>query len=318
MTMDAMTTRRRLLMRSGAVALVGALRAPLAASDPLRTALVLAVAAGANVGGMGTPIGTPPNAIAIASLQRAGLPAPSFVEWVLLASPVAAVALAGAWRFLLHQYPPAAERVELPPAPGPLTAEGAVAAALVVATALLWLTAGLHPLSPGAVGWVPLIVAFGARLLPADALRQLPWDVLGVVGGGLTLGVVVDVSGLDAWFVARLPLGGLGQLGLVVAFVVVAAALSCVMSNTAAANLILPLALAVPGAGPVLGLAVALACSGAMALPISTPPNTLAFGAAGIDGRSFARAGVALTGIAVGSVLVVGLPLWGAWAWLRG
>lgn len=298
------------------LALMHPLLANVPAGDPLRRGLVFAVAAGANLGGMGTPIGSPPNAVAIATLERVGA-APGFAMWMLLSAPVLTLALHLTWRLLVAWHPAGIAEVELPHHAHEWTPGARGAAGLAGATVLLWLTGGLHPLSPGTVGLLPLILAFGSGLLPQEALRRLPWDVLGVVGGGLCLGVVVERSGLDRWILDGLPVGGLPTPLLLVAFAALATGLSTVMSNTAAANLILPVAVAIPGApGLPLALVVAFACSSAMALPVSTPPNTLAFGTGEIDARTFQRTGVALTAIALGSTVLVGIPWWWLVGWL--
>lgn len=297
------------------LALLGALLPRIPEGDPLRAALVLAIAAGANLGGLGTPIGTPPNAVALASLSAEI--APTFTGWLLRAAPVLLVSLYGAWRLLLAWFPTTVTEVVIPIDPEPLDNEARWTGAIVLCTAGLWLTVGLHPLSLGTVGMLPVILAFGSGLLPQSGLRTLPWDVLMLVGGGLCLGAVVSTSALDDWMLALLPLAGLGAVLTLTLLVVVAASLSTVMSNTAAANLIVPIALGIPGLPPVLtAMAVAFACSAAMVLPVSTPPNAMAFGTGEVSMAVFTRAGLALTGIGIGSVLVVGLPWWALLNWL--
>ena len=298
--------------------LLGAVLPTIPKADPLRRALVLAVAAGANLGGMATPIGSPPNAVAMASLERTSTAPPSFAGWMLLAAPVVSLSLYAAWRLLVRWHPPIQAEVVLPAPDAELSLPSQAAAALIALTALLWLTGGLHPLSPGMVGFVAVVLAYGSGLLPAEGFRRLPWDVLGVVGGGLCLGVVVNVSGLDAQLVAALPLGGLGTVSVLILMAMLATALSTVMSNTAAANLLLPLVLALPGVnGLPLALSVAMACSVAMALPVSTPPNTLVFGTDEVDSSTFTQTGLGLTGIGLLTVLGVGLPWWSLVGWLK-
>ncbi len=299
------------------LALLGAILPAIPERDPLRIGLVLAVAAGANLGGVATPIGTPPNAIALASLPADV--APSFVGWMVRALPVLAVACGSAWWLLVRWFPAEVARVDLHPEPAPWTRAAVGGAALAGVTVALWLTAGLHPLSLGTVGLVPVVVAFGSGLLPAAGVRALPWDVLLVVGGGLCLGAVVSESGLDGWILGALPLDGAGAVVTLALLVLVSVVLSTFMSNTAAANLMIPLALGIPTLPPALAaMAVALSCSAAMVLPVSTPPNAMIFAAGGVDGRTFAAVGLALTGVGVGAVVLVGLPWWALVAWIAG
>lgn len=297
------------------LALLGVILPAVPKGDPLRVGLVIAVAAGANLGGVATPIGTPPNAIALASLDPTL--APTFLGWMLRGLPVLAVSIYLAWRFLLWFFPPVAESVDLPHQVVPWSRSAIAAAALALVTVLLWLTAGLHPLSLGTVGLLPVFVAFGAGLLPTPQLRSLPWDVLFIVGGGLCLGAVVAQSGLDAWFLAALPLGGLGSVVTLLLLVAVAVGMSTFMSNTAAANLIIPIALGIPTLPPTLtAMAVALACSTTMILPVSTPPNAMVFATDAVDSGTFVRVGLVLTAIGVGSTVVIGLPWWALLDWL--
>jgi len=285
--------------------------------DPLRVSLVLAVAAGANLGGILTPIGTPPNAIALASLDAEV--APTFLGWMLRAAPVLVVSLYGAWRLLLWWFPPQVDKVELPHETVAWTGPAIAAAVLGGATVLLWLTAGLHPLSLGTVGLIPVVVAFGGGLLPTPALRALPWDVLFIVGGGLCLGAVVSQSSLDGWFLSMLPLGTLGSVVTLALLVAVAVSLSTFMSNTAAANLIIPIALGIPTLpSTATAMAVALACSMSMVLPVSTPPNAMVFATDAVDSSTFIRVGLAMTALGVGALMLVGLPWWALLAWMLG
>lgn len=299
------------------LALLGVVLPLVPKGDPLRVGLVLAVAAGANIGGILTPIGTPPNAIALASLDPET--APTFLGWMLRAAPVLAVALFAAHRLLIWWFPPQTDKVELPHEPVAWSAPAIAAAVLGGATVLLWLTAGLHPLSLGTVGLIPVVVAFGGGLLPTPALRSLPWDVLFIVGGGLCLGAVVSQSGLDGWFLSMLPLGALGSVVTLALLVAVAVGLSTFMSNTAAANLIIPIALGIPTLPPTAtAMAVALACSMSMVLPVSTPPNAMVFATDAVDSSTFIRVGLSMTALGVAAMMLVGLPWWALLAWWFG
>lgn len=299
------------------LALLGALLPAIDKDDPLRKAVVISVAAGANLGGLGTPIGSPPNAVAIASLDAAATP--TFAGWLLRALPVLCLTLYGTWRLLLAWFPPRAATVNLPTEVPEWTTPARWGAGLTALTVLLWLTTGLHPLSLGTVGLVPVMVAYGGRLLPAKHVRTLPWDVLLLVGGGLCLGAVVSRSGLDAWILGLLPLESVGAVGTLVALAIVGAGLSVFMSNTAAATLMIPLALAVPNMPPLItAMAVAFACSTGMALPVSTPPNTMVFGLEIVDNRTFVKAGSAIMAMGLAATLLIGVPWWALIAWVVG
>ena len=266
----------------------------------------------ANIGGLGTPIGSPPNAIAMQYLARGG-EAPSFARWMLAGLPLVAVLLALAWLLLTRLYRGQSELPDFDNAP--INIKLTPPLMLVIATVLItvfgWLTTGVHPFSAGTVGLLPVVVLFGARILSVRDLRRLSWDVLLMMGGGLCLGAALSVSGLAAWLVAKLPVAGASTVSLVLAFGVLACLMSSVMSNTATANLMLPIVvgLAVAGEAPIM-IAVAYACSLAMPLPISTPPNAIAFSSGELHAADIVRPGVALTAIGLALTLTVGLWWW--------
>lgn len=125
---------------------------------------------------------------------------------------------------------------------------------------------------------LPIILFFGTGILTVKDFRALSWDVLMLMGGGLCLGAAITQSGLAAWLIALFPVGGLSIFWIMALFGTLACVMSAVMSNTATANLVMRivLGLSVTSLGPVI-IGVAFACSMAMRLPVSTPPNAMAF-----------------------------------------
>jgi sodium-dependent dicarboxylate transporter 2/3/5 len=285
----------------------------LAKTDARRKAILLSIPLAANVGGIGTPIGTPPNAIALQYLERAG-GAPTFAMWILLALPVVLFLLGLVWAVLLLLFRGGDEPVRLDP-PGEGRRYGGreiFVIAVAVVTAGGWITGAWHPWSSGTVALLPVILFFGSRTLTVRDLRSLSWDVLLLMGGGLCLGRSIQVSGLAAWLIERLPVGGMEVLWIAVVFGALACLMSSLMSNTATANLVLPIVvgLSVEPISPIL-LGVAFSCSLAMPLPISTPPNAMAFATDELAVRDMLRPGLLAT---VGGLLflfVVGFWWWG-------
>jgi len=107
-------------------------------------------------------------------------------------------------------------------------------------------------------------------------------------------------SGLTAWIVDQLPFQAMGTFGVLMIFAVVAAALTSFISNSATANLLLPIAVGVSAVEPAATAAVvAIAASAAMILPISTPPNAIAYGSGFINVKDMARAGGIITVVAI-------------------
>lgn len=284
----------------------------LPSDDRYRKAILLAVPFSANVGGLGTPIGSPPNAIAMEYMRQRGF-APSFGMWMVIGVPGTLVMIAFAWSILmlffrgrqmtLEMREETAQREYSPPV--------LLVVSVSLLTMLAWVTSGLHGVTAGTVALFPVILLFGARILTVTDLRALPWDVLLMMGGGLCLGTAVAVSGLADWFVRRLPVDESGCFWLMVIFGTAACLMSSIMSNTATANLLMPiiLGLTVDNLSPIL-VGVAFACTLAMPLPISTPPNAIAFSSGEVTVRDLMLPGVLVT--------VTGLTLaltTGHWWW---
>lgn len=298
------------------LALVAPLRARLPPDDSARRGLVLAVAVGANLGGLGTPIASPPNAIALGVLRQEGIRV-GFAEWMLVAVPLLLVLLALAWVVLWKLLPPRA--CALPPDQSPvvLSRAGRVALLILGLTVLLWLTEGWHGLTGGMVALGAVLALILSGVCGADDLRRLDWPVLILIGGGLALGAGLQTTGLDRELIAALPLPDRPGLWLQLTFVLATLLLSTFVSNTAAASLVLPMAVAAVAARAAgeaaapetatLVLAVALTASLAMSLPVSTPPNALASSGGDLRAGELGRTGLIL---GITGAALVPLALW--------
>ena len=269
-------------------------------------AMLLGVAFAANIGGMATLIGTPPNAIAAGALaDRASI---GFGRWMTLGFPPALVLLLLAWVFLRRRYP--SNRRSIDVAGLSTDADGSimprwrrvVVVLGIFSTIGLWLTEPLHGASPPVVAFVPLALFTVSGVLRTNDVRALEWDVLLLLAGGLALGVGVDRTGLADWLVTQLPIDAAGPLTIAAILAMATAVLSNFMSNTATANIVIPIGIALaPGAEAAVAVPIALAASAAMALPVSTPPNAIAFARGSLASRDFLVGGtlIGLTGTAL-------------------
>jgi sodium-dependent dicarboxylate transporter 2/3/5 len=116
----------------------------------------------------------------------------------------------------------------------------------------------------------------------------------------MSLGIAMRESGLTEWIVNQLPFQSMGILGVLAVFAVVAAVLTSFISNSATANLLLPIAVGVSVLEPTTtAVVVAIAASAAMILPVSTPPNAIAYGSGLVRVRDMARAGGAITAVSI-------------------
>jgi sodium-dependent dicarboxylate transporter 2/3/5 len=287
------------------------------AGDPLRKGLLLSIPFAANVGGMGTPIASPPNAVAVGFLSSAGYEV-SFLQWMLIAIPLTVGMLGVAWGVLRWLYPPATSDLTLRAEGRALHGRGVFVVAVLLCTVGLWLTDRWHGLPTAVVALLPAIAFTATGILDQTDVDSLEWDILILIGGGIALGAGMQATGLDQILVRAVPLGGaFVVVGLVGATVVT----STFMSNTAAANLLIPVgvsfaasALSGGGPGPIrVGVSIALAASLSMALPVSTPPNAIAYASGELASADFARAGVLIGGIAVVLILVFGGPVIAFW-----
>ncbi len=290
--------------------------------------LLLGIAISANIGGMATLIGTPPNAILAGYLNDNHELSIGFGEWMMVAFPLAALLLAVAWWLLTSRiYPVAhqpleglAELLEQQRASLGRMGRPEIAVSIVFAlVALAWLSRPLlEQLWPQLNIRDEGIALLGALLLfviPAswrrleflmtwEAARNLPWGVLILVGGGLSLGAAIESSGLAETAAAALQgLDGQPLWLMMTGVVMLIMVLSHVTSNTATAATMLPLvsSLAISLNYPVayLAIPVAMAASCAFMLPVATPPNAIMFSSGRFSVAQMVRAGSIISLITV-------------------
>lgn len=294
------------------VAIVAPIVAALPQDEPFRKGLLLSIPFAANVGGIGTPVGSPPNPMAISYLTDRGTTV-SFVDWMLIAVPLQLIYLVVIAVVLYFLFRPrhSGIQAEIAPQGKPSRREWTVLG-IGGLTVMLWLTSRLHGVPDSIVALVPVVLLLGSGLLGVREFRGLRWDVLMLIGGGLALGVGMRESGLSDYIVSALAVGSLPPALIMLVFLSLTALLTTFMSNTATAALLIPV---VGGVGARMGLeamlviGVGVAASLAMALPVSTPPNAIAYGQGGIRVRDMFLAGGLITLLAVVITALVG-PLW--------
>jgi solute carrier family 13 (sodium-dependent dicarboxylate transporter), member 2/3/5 len=283
-------------------------------SGPARTGVALSIPVAANIGGIGTPVGSPPNAIALGALSSRG-DGVSFVGWMALAVPLLVVVLAVSWWVLTRRYVPREVSLDLDLRARFDTSPAAIVFYVVAGgTVLLWLTEPLHGIASTTVGFVPVVVLLATQVMRGEDLRAIQWPVLWLVAGGIALGVGIGATGVDAWLLALVAWEQLPQLLLIVLLVATAVAFSTVISSSAAANLLIPLALGIAGGIAVdttlVGVVVAIGCSLAMALPISTPPNAIAYATGEVPTSALATTGLIVGAVGACLLALAMPPLW--------
>jgi len=284
--------------------------------DRLRIGLILAVPVAANVGGLGTPVGSPPNAIALGRLQDQGIDV-DFLKWMVFAVPVALVVLAFAWLLITRWFPASADRLDIRIG-GAFDRSRAARVLYVVfaLTVLGWVTEPFHGLPSSIVGFSAVVILFATQVFTVDDLRGLNWHILWLVAGGIALGNGVSSTGLDDWLVGLYDWGSLPTTLLLFALAVISIGLSTIISNSATANLVIPIgiSLALSDAvdlDPLLaGILIAMSCSLAMALPVSTPPNAVAYASGEIETKHMATTGLLVGAVGIFLVVFVMPPIW--------
>jgi sodium-dependent dicarboxylate transporter 2/3/5 len=241
----------------------------------MRGALLIAIAIAANLGGMATPIGSGPNAIAISAM-----PTPvSFAHWMSFAVPLACVMLVAAFAAIVLWFGVrgGSSPAPLPPAPE-IGKEGRLVIIVVAAAIVLWLAEPLHGIPAAVIALSAATVFFAAGLLPSARIGTLDWTTLIMIAGGIGFGRLLEHTGLLTLVSTTFASVEQHPIALTACFVALSAALSAVMSNTATATLLVPMAVALDPQPPTLPILVALAASFGMPFVISTPPNAMVVG----------------------------------------
>lgn len=292
--------------------------AKLPVEDPIRRAVVLAIPIGANIGGIATPIGTPPNAIALAAVTKQGMHLP-FATWCVMALPIVLLTLFLSWVILIKLFPSAVKEVNLD-----LTDKfnrSAHATGLYIVfglTAVLWFTENQHGISSNIVAFLPVVALPLFGIIGKKEIHALPWDVLWLMGGGISLGTAIKDTGLAQWMVGQVSWSSLSGFAILCGLALFSFGLANFLSHTVTVTLLAPIAISV-GTAAAIGedfnllvtmVAVAVASSYGMTLPISTPPNAIAMGSGAVQTRDMIKAGGLIGVIGMALVLLLARYYW--------
>ena len=309
--------------------------------------LALAIPIAANIGGIGTPIGTPPNTIALKYLNE-----PSFIEgvnaklaaandalgtafepiarigfpeWCAVMVPFALIMLIISWVMLLVIFPFKVDKIELKIESKPVKDKNYwIVVVTFIVTVFLWMTEKLHGLNSYVVAMIPVGVFAATGVLGKKEIKSLDWDVLWMVAGGFALGLGLNKTGLASHLVEAIPFGEWMPILVLIVASLLAYALSNFISHSAASALLIPILAAVAtgmagtpgfeniGGATTLLVTVAVTCSLAMLFPISTPPNAIAHSTGLIKTKDMALTGAIIGGIGIALLyaimIFIGLP----------
>ncbi len=285
-----------------------------------RVCLALSIPIAANIGGLGTPIGTPPNAIAIGQLASNGIEI-GFGSWMLRFVPVVAIMILFSWWLLQVLFPFKADKIEIV-----IDGESKkdwkfwTVTVTFLGTILLWMTGELTKLNSNVVALIPFAVFAVTGIFTRDDFAKIDWHVLWMVAGGFALGTALNKTGLASALVEAIPFGSWSAIAVLVIAGLLGWLLSNFIANSSAANLLVPI-LAVVGTAMADNLAgmgglttllvcVAASTSFAMLFPISTPPNAIASSTGMIKTHDMTVVGliVGLLGIGVSYAVMLLFP----------
>ena len=287
-----------------------------------RVSLAMSIPIAANIGGLGTPIGTPPNAIAIGQLASMDINI-GFGAWMVRFVPVVIIMILFAWWLLMFLFPFKAKDVKIvinPDEHHEMDWKFWVVTITFIATILLWMTGELTHLNSNVVALIPFAVFALTGVFTRDDFSKIDWHVLWMVAGGFAIGTALHKTGLATALVESIPFGSWSVIAVLIISGLLGWLLSNFISHSSAANLLIPI-LAVVGTamseqlGAFGGVTTLLVCvaastSFAMLLPISTPPNAIACSTGLIKTNDMAKVGliIGLTGIALAYAVLLVFP----------
>ena len=279
--------------------------AALPANGKGRIALTMSIPIAANIGGMATPIGTPPNAIALQALNEQLHLNISFGQWMSFMFPLVIIILFISWRLILKFFPFTQKTIEL-------KIEGHVShgwrmwvvCITFIVTILMWLLDRVTGVDANTVAIIPMGVFALTGVINGKDLQKIDWSVIWMVAGGFALGLGMNGTGLADRAIESIPFGDFSPIAILLISGLICYFLSNFISNTATAALLVPiLAVVCTGMGDKLGaiggtstviIGIALAASSAMCLPISTPPNAIAFSTRLVKQNDMLKTGITM------------------------
>ncbi len=270
-----------------------------------RIAMALSIPVAANLGGMGTPIGTPPNTIALKYLNDPeGLNLQlGFGEWMMFMLPLVVVLLFLSWWLIKTMFPFTQKTVELK-IEGEMKKEPQTYIVIITffITVALWLLDSVTGINSNTVALIPFVVFALTGVITKRDLEQINWSVIWMVAGGFALGYGLNASGLADNAIKSIPFGDFSPFLILILSGLICYILSNFISNSATAALMMPILAVVCtamgdkldaiGGTPTVLMGVAIAASSAMILPISTPPNALAFATGLVKQNEMSKIGI--------------------------
>ncbi|MCM1448714.1 MAG: SLC13 family permease [Clostridiales bacterium] len=280
--------------------------------------LALAIPIGANIGGMGTPIGTPPNAIALKFLKDTFDLQIGFGQWMMVMVPLTIILLLIAWFVLRTMFPFKQKTIFLKIEGHHESSWRDIVVYITFAvTIALWLTDSVTGVNANVVAMLPVGVLAVAGVITKRDLEEISWSILWMIAGAFALGVALNSTGLAKHMIEAIPFGNWSPIAVIIGSGLMCWIMANFISHTATAALFVPI-LAIAGESmgsqlaPIGGVStlligVAVCSSLAMVLPISTPPNALADATGFIKQKDMVRTGLimGIVGLTLGYLVLI-------------
>lgn len=303
-----------LMSNTATAAMMLAFLAPVLAvlpnDDKGKIGLALSIPIAANLGGMGTPIGTPPNATAVKFLAQAGVDV-GFAEWAIRMVPYVIVMVLFAWVLLLLFFPFKTKKLVLEIPENKRKNDWKTYTVWITfgLTIILWATEQLTGINSNIVALIPLAVFTCTGIFGKDDIKEINWSVLWLVAGGFALGTDLQGTGLAKVLIEAIPFGSMSVVLVIIVAGFVTYFLSNFISNSATAALVIPILIVVAmgmadptaannaafvalGGTHAMIIFVAVCASLAMLFPISTPPNAIAASTGLVQTKDMAKVGI--------------------------
>ncbi len=278
--------------------------------DKGRVGLALSIPIAANIGGIGTPIGTPPNATAVKFLAESGNEV-GFVTWAAHMIPYVVLMILFAWILLQFFFPFKSSEVklEIPKNKRQNDWKTILVWITFLGTILLWATEQLTGINSNVVALIPLGVLTATGIFTKDDIKEINWSVLWLVAGGFALGTCLQGTGLAKVLIEAIPFGSMSVVLVIIIAGLVCYFLSNFISNSATAALLIPILIVVAqgmadpaaannasfvslGGTKAMISFIAVCASIAMCFPISTPPNAIAASTGLVETKDMAKVGL--------------------------
>lgn len=284
--------------------------AVLPSDDKGKIGLSLSIPIAANIGGIGTPIGTPPNATAVKFLAEAGSDV-TFMQWAVRMIPFVIIMIIFAWVLLQVLFPFKSKEVVLniPENKRKTDWKTIVVWVTFIGTILLWATEQITKINSNVVALIPLAVLTCTGIFTKEDIKEINWTVLWLVAGGFALGTCLQDTGLAKVLIEAIPFGSMSVVLVMVVAGLVCYFLSNFISNSATAALLIPILIVVAqgmadpaaannasfialGGTKAMISFIAVCASIAMCFPISTPPNAIAASTGLVQTKDMAKVGI--------------------------